>query len=133
MKKVILFSTALILSLGLNVIAQDVKTTAPAAAKPAPASPPATASQTLSNGTQVTINYAQPAIKGRTIGNEIAPYGKLWRTGANAATQFEVNKAVKVNGKALAAGKYALFSIPGEQEWTIIINKTWNQGGTSKY
>lgn len=124
MKKVILFSTALILFLSFNSIAQE---------KPAPASPAATASQTLNNGTKVTINYAQPGIKGRTIGNEIAPYGKLWRTGANAATQFEIDKDVKINGKTLAAGKYALFSIPGEKEWTIIFNKTWNQGGTSKY
>src|SRR5690606_24616948 len=84
-------------------------------------------------GTVVTINYAQPSVKGRTIGNEIAPYGKVWRTGANAATQFEVSKDVTINGKSLKAGKYALFTIPGTKEWTIIFNKTWDQWGAYKY
>lgn len=96
-------------------------------------SPPATATETLNNGTVVTINYAQPAVKGRAIGQQIAPYGKVWRTGANAATQFEINEDVKINGSELPAGKYGLFTIPGEKEWTIIFNKTWKQWGSSKY
>ncbi|MFD1628823.1 DUF2911 domain-containing protein [Pseudopedobacter beijingensis] len=96
-------------------------------------SPPATAKQTLANGVEVTINYAQPSVKGRTIGNDIAPYGKVWRTGANAATQFEVNKDVTVNGHALKAGKYSLFTIPGVKEWVVIFNKTWDQWGAYKY
>ncbi len=59
--------------------------------------------------------------------------GKVWRTGANEATTFEVNKAVKVEGKELPAGKYALFTIAGDDEWTIIFNKTANQWGAFKY
>src|SRR5690606_18967504 len=96
-------------------------------------SPPATATETLKNGTVSTINYAQPAVNDRKIGDKIAPYGKVWRTGANAATQFEVSKDVKIHGSALPAGKYALFTIPGEKEWTIILNKTWDQWGAYKY
>lgn len=96
-------------------------------------SPPATVQETISKGTVVTINYAQPSVKDRTIGNEIAPYGKVWRTGANAATQFEVSRDVKINGQVLKAGKYALFTIPGVKEWTIIFNKTWDQWGAYKY
>lgn len=96
-------------------------------------SPPATAKETLSNGTIVTINYAQPSVKGRKIGEEIAPFGKVWRTGANAATQFEVSKDVMINGKILKAGKYALFTIPGPKEWTFIFNKVWDQWGAYKY
>jgi len=51
----------------------------------------------------------------------------VWRTGANEATIFEVDKDVKVEGKTLAAGKYGLYSIPGEKEWTIIFNKAWDK------
>lgn len=95
------------------------------------ASPPASVKETISSGTTVGIDYSQPSVKGRTIGVEIAPFGKVWRTGANEATVFEVSKAVKVQGKDLAAGKYGLYTIPGEKEWTIIFNKTWKQWGTN--
>ena len=90
-------------------------------------SPAAKVSQTTSSGVKISIDYSQPGIKGRTIGKEIAPYGKVWRTGANEATVFELSKNSKIEGKALAAGKYSLYSIPGEKEWTIIINKAWDQ------
>jgi hypothetical protein len=94
-------------------------------------SPPAKVSETLKSGTMVSIDYSQPSIKGRMIGAaDFVPYGKVWRTGANEATVFEVSKDVKVNGKILTAGKYGLYTIPGEKEWTIIFNKTWNQSGT---
>ena len=95
------------------------------------ASPPAIAKGTIKSGATITIDYSQPSLKGRAIGTELAPYGKVWRTGANEATSFEVDKDVKVEGKALAAGKYGLYSIPGEKEWTLIFNKKWNQPGTT--
>lgn len=94
-------------------------------------SPPATASATTASGNTITIDYSQPGIKGRTVGKEIAPYGKVWRTGANETTVFEITKDAKIEGKyPLKAGKYGLYSIPGEQNWTIIFNKTWKQWGT---
>jgi len=63
----------------------------------------------------------------------LVPYGEVWRTGANEATTIEFDKPVKIEGKDLAAGKYALFTIPGENEWTIIINKDVKQWGAFKY
>lgn len=97
-------------------------------------SPPATAKETLSDGTTITIDYSQPSVKGRTIGKDLEPInGRVWRTGANEATVFEVSKDVKVEGKDLPAGKYGLFTIAGDDEWTIIFNKTWNQWGAFKY
>jgi hypothetical protein len=93
-------------------------------------SPPATVSETLKNGTVVTINYSQPSLKNRVIGKDIATFGKVWRTGANEATVFEVSKDVTINGKLLPAGKYSFYSIPGEKEWTFMFNKTWDQWGT---
>lgn len=95
-------------------------------------SPPATFTVS-NNGLNITIDYSQPAVKGRSIGKDIAPYGEVWRTGANEATTFEVNKDVTVEGKALKAGKYGLFTVPGEKQWTIIFNKVPNQWGAFKY
>jgi len=97
-------------------------------------SPPALAKETLASGTVISIDYSQPSVKGRTIGKDLEPMnGKVWRTGANEATVFEVNKNVKVEGKQLPAGKYGLFTIAGDDEWTIIFNKTWNQWGAFNY
>lgn len=97
-------------------------------------SPPAQAKETLASGAVVTIDYSQPSVKGRTIGKDLEPMsGQVWRTGANEATVFDVSKDVKVEGKDLAAGKYALFTIAGDDEWTIIFNKTANQWGAYNY
>lgn len=97
-------------------------------------SPPAVATQTLANGATVTINYSQPSVKGRTIGKDLEPMpGKIWRTGANEATTFETSKDIKVNGKNLPAGKYALFTISNEKEWTLIFNKKSDQWGAYDY
>jgi len=97
-------------------------------------SPPATTKMALSGGKVVSIDYSQPSVKGRTIGKDLEPInGKVWRTGANEATVFEVNKDVKIEGKKLPAGKYSLFTIAGDNEWTIIFNKTWDQWGAFNY
>lgn len=97
-------------------------------------SPPATATQTLASGATITINYSQPALKGRTIGKDVEPKdGEVWRTGANEATTFEVSKDVKVEGKTLPAGKYAFFSISKGSDWTLIFNKVWDTWGAFDY
>jgi hypothetical protein len=97
-------------------------------------SPPAKVTQTISNGTTVSIDYSQPSLKGRTVGKDVEPMdGKIWRAGANEATVFEVNKDVKIECKALPAGKYALFMIAGPGEWTIIFNKKWDTDGAFDY
>jgi hypothetical protein len=98
------------------------------------ASPAAKASETTNGGATITISYAQPSVKGRTIGKDLEPMdGKVWRTGANKATVFEVSKDVKVEGQALAAGKYGFFTLVNGDEWTIIFNKTWDQWGAFNY
>ena len=97
-------------------------------------SPPANVKAAIAGGKVVSIDYSQPSVKGRTIGKDLEPInGKVWRTGANEATVFEINKNVKINGKSLPAGKYGLFTISGDKEWTIIFNKTWNQWGAFNY
>jgi hypothetical protein len=96
-------------------------------------SPPAKATVTTTKGVTISLDYSQPSVKGRTVGKEIAPFGEVWRTGANEATVFEVNKDVTIAGKTLAAGKYGLYSIPGATEWTIIFNKKTDLWGSNGY
>ncbi|MBL0183175.1 MAG: DUF2911 domain-containing protein [Chitinophagaceae bacterium] len=96
-------------------------------------SPPALVTQKVGDAT-ISIDYSQPSIKGRTIGKDLEPMpGKVWRTGANEATVFEVDKDVMVEGKVLPKGKYGLFTIQNGDDWTIIFNKTWDQWGAFKY
>lgn len=109
-----------------SVNAQDAK-------KPKP-SPADTVKTTIASGTNVEIDYSQPSVKGRTIGKDLEPMeGKVWRAGANEATTFVFDKAVKVEGKALAAGKYAFFTIKNGNTWTLIFNKTWKTWGAFDY
>jgi len=93
------------------------------------ASPARTADGTI-NGTQVTVNYSSPAVKGRTIWGDLVPMGKVWRAGANEATTVEFDRDVKVQGQSIPAGKYSLFIIPEERESTVIFNKQTGQWGT---
>jgi hypothetical protein len=97
-----------------------------------PASPKAEASGTVGTA-KVNIVYCQPSARGRKIMGGLVPYGQVWRTGANEATTIEFDKPVKIEGKDVAAGKYALFTIPTENEWTIILNKDTKQWGAYNY
>jgi len=82
--------------------------------------------------TEVSITYSRPGVKGREIFGALVPYGELWRTGANKSTTISFSKEVKLEGKYVPAGEYALFTIPGKQDWTVIISKDIGSG-TSKY
>ncbi|MEO8215817.1 MAG: DUF2911 domain-containing protein [Acidobacteriota bacterium] len=83
--------------------------------------------------TDVTITYSRPGVKGRTIWGALVPYDQPWRTGANEATTIAFTDGVKINGNALAAGEYALFTIPGKGDWTLIFNKVSDQWGAFSY
>ena len=99
------------------------------------ASPTQTLSQDFGLG-KIEIVYSRPSLKGRAaFGNSsvLAPVGTVWRTGANGATKVTFSHPVTVGGKLLAAGAYALFTIPGESEWTIIFNTNSNSWGSFSY
>ncbi|HMG91618.1 MAG TPA: DUF2911 domain-containing protein [Chryseolinea sp.] len=70
----------------------------------------------------VKITYSRPQKLGREIFGKLVPYGQVWRTGANEATEITVTKNVQLNGTLLKAGTYTIFSIPNKEKWTIIIN-----------
>lgn len=121
MKKILFSLFALLTIASTTVLAQNP-----------PASPAASATGKIGNAT-ITINYGSPSVKGRTIWGELVPYGKVWRTGANKATTFETDADITVEGQTLKKGKYGLFTIPEQKEWTIVFNKTSDQWGAFNY
>jgi hypothetical protein len=92
-------------------------------------SPPGTAEVTLKNK-KITIDYSRPSLKGRKVGQELAPYGKVWRTGANEATALNTEIDLNIGGAKVPAGKYTLYTLPSEGTWKLIINKQTGQWGT---
>jgi hypothetical protein len=122
--------SSLVLASGLvftgGLVAQTPKVDFPAA------SPACTLKQHVGL-TDIEIVYSRPGVKGRPIFGGLVPYGQVWRTGANNATKITFSTPVKLNGAEIPAGTYALFTIPGETEWTIIINKGAAQWGAFQY
>ncbi|MEG8947897.1 DUF2911 domain-containing protein [Rosettibacter firmus] len=89
-------------------------------------SPKASVSQTIGY-TVISIEYSRPGVKGRKIWGDLVPYNKVWRTGANESTRITFTTDVIIEGNKIPAGIYSLYTIPNENEWTVIINKalTW--------
>ncbi|MFN8355911.1 MAG: DUF2911 domain-containing protein [Spirosomataceae bacterium] len=81
----------------------------------------------------IKIVYGQPLKKGRVIFGGLEPYGKVWRTGANEATEITFLKDVKIQGKLVKAGTYTVFSVPNPDKWTFILNSELGQWGAYKY
>lgn len=79
------------------------------------------------------VVYSRPQLKGRQVGVDLAPYGEVWRTGANEATEIRFYKDVKFGEETIAAGTYTLFTIPGASEWTVILNKDTDVWGAYSY
>ena len=87
---------------------------------------PAATAEGKAGAVKVKINYHQPSAKGRKIIGGLVPFGEVWRTGANETTTIDLDGAVKIEGKDVAKGTFGLYTLPGENEWTIIINKGIN-------
>lgn len=99
-------------------------------------SPPGTATASFADGKKITVDYSRPKMNDpktgqpRKIFGALVPFDKEWRTGANEATTFVTDTNLKVGDLKVPAGNYTLYTIPGEKEWTIIINKQTGQWGT---
>lgn len=117
--KFIAITTAAILSLCQFALA---------GVSPVPVSLRSTISQDIGK-TTVTIDYSRPNVKGRQIFGDLVPLDEVWRTGANKCTSIEFNTTVLIDGNEVPAGKYALFTIPGENEWKVILNSDSEQFG----
>ena len=87
----------------------------------------------VAGGAQVVVEYGRPNVSGRKIFGALVPYGQVWRAGADEATTISFDKNVAIEGQALAAGRYGLFLIPTEGEWTVVFNKVADQWGAFKY
>ena len=123
MKKIVL--PLLIISLfSLNAVSQQVKTPAP--------SPPQYVKQDFGLSS-IELSYSRPGVKGRKVFGDLVPYGKVWRTGANSATTLNFGDDVTIGGTKIPAGKYGLLTIPGANEWTIIITKQLDVTNPSAY
>jgi hypothetical protein len=120
MRKITTLSLSLFLLAGV-AIAQEPKK---------PLSPPAKASAVL-NSKKVSIDYSAPSKRGRAIMGELVPYGKVWRTGANAATTLTTEGDLMIGTVHVPAGTYTLYTIPGEKEWTLIVSKETGQSGSN--
>ena len=107
----------------------------PAALAQTPAAPqsPAGSASGAAGATKITIEYHRPSVRDREIWGGLVPYGQVWRLGANEATTITFSAPVKVEGKDVPAGTYALFAIPGKDKWTFIVNKNAKQWGAFKY
>jgi len=93
-------------------------------------SPPATTKCDLTGGKSITVDYSSPRVKGRKIfGSDIAPYGQVWRTGANEATTFVTTADLMVGGKHVPAGSYTLFTVPDKDKWVLIVSKKTGEWG----
>lgn len=78
---------------------------------------------------EITVDYSRPSAKGRVVYGDLVPFGKVWRTGANSSTKITFGEDVKIEGQALAAGTYALYSIPNKYAWEIMFYKDLTLGG----
>jgi hypothetical protein len=82
------------------------------------------------DGATITVEYGRPSVRGRKIMGELVPYGKVWRTGADEATTLTTSKDLQIGNLAVPAGKYTLYTLPGAEQWQLIINKQTGQWGT---
>ncbi len=115
----------------LNMLVLGTAVNAQALTTPQP-SPTQTMKQNFGVGS-VELNYSRPAAKGRKVMGDLVPFGKVWRTGANAATTLTFSEDVTIGGKEVKAGKYGLLTIPDAGKWTIIISKDITVNQPSAY
>ncbi|MHA8058311.1 DUF2911 domain-containing protein [Aquirufa nivalisilvae] len=121
MKK-LTFITTILTVLCLSILSANGQSTPPA-------SPSAEAVGVLASGTNVKISYSSPSVKGRKIWGDLVPFDKVWRAGANNATQIEIDKDIKIHNKVLTAGKYSIYMVPGETGWVVLFSSQTGQAG----
>ncbi len=124
MKKSFFLAAVLAIGTLVSVSAQSVQLPQPS---------PAASVSLVAGITEIKIDYSSPAVKGREIYGNLVPMGEVWRTGANSATSISFSTDVMIDGKPVKAGKYAIFTIPNQNEWTVILNSNEGQWGSTNY
>ncbi len=110
----------LLLIFGAFTLQAQIKTPQP--------SPSAKIHQTIGLS-EVSVDYSRPAVRGRAIFGDLVPYGKIWRTGANMRTKFTTDSDLKIEGKELKKGTYAILTVPNKDSWDIIFYTEYEAGG----
>lgn len=100
---------------------------------PKPRKSPMSVATLKSGKTYIKVVYSQPFKNEREVFGSLVPYGKVWRTGANEATEITITQKIKIGGKTLAPGTYSIFSIPQADKWTIILSKDLGLWGEYEY
>ena len=117
-------STALLMT-ALAVTANAQKTTQ---VHPGKGGSPHVRGEWMIDGANIAIEYGRPYLKGRTVGSDVAPYGKPWRTGADEATTLTTDKPLKFGTLTVPAGTHTIYTLPGEKDWQLIIGKLQKPG-----
>ncbi|MGV8813559.1 MAG: DUF2911 domain-containing protein [Gelidibacter sp.] len=94
---------------------------------------PHTSAMAMIGDAHVHIDYSSPGVRGRIIFGGLVGYDNVWQAGAHYATWIETDKDLTIAGEKLPAGKYGFFTIPSKSDWTIMINKNWDQHGKDEY
>lgn len=94
---------------------------------------PHTETMAMIGDAHIHIDYASPGVRNRIIFGGLLSYDEVWQAGAHRATWIETNKDLVIAGKTLSAGKYGFFTIPSQEEWTLIFNTHWDQHGKDEY
>lgn len=94
---------------------------------------PRTSAMAMTGGNHIHIDYSAPSARGRQIFGGLVAYDEVWVTGAHKATNIKLDKDVIINGEVIKAGHYGLFTIPGKDEWTVIINQDWDMHLSDDY
>ncbi|WP_299671177.1 DUF2911 domain-containing protein [uncultured Polaribacter sp.] len=110
----------------------EQKTTSPITGKKKPLSPHSSTMAMIGDA-HIHIDYSSPGVRDRIIFGGLVGYSKVWQAGAHNATWIETNKELTIAGEVLPAGKYGFFTIPSKEDWTVMINKNWEQHGKDEY
>ena len=94
---------------------------------------PHTSTMEMIGDAHIHIDYSSPGVRGRIVFGGLVGYDNVWQAGAHNATWIETNMDLVINGKLLPKGKYGFFTIPSKKDWTIMINKNWDQHGKDEY
>ncbi len=116
--------------LAVTALALTALAAAPAHAQGQRVSSPRDTARAEVAGATILVDYGRPSVRGREIFGGLVPWDAVWRAGANAATTLVTSKALVIGGTAVPAGTYTLYTIPGRDRWTLIVNRQTGQWGT---
>jgi len=94
---------------------------------------PHTSAMAMIGGAHVHIDYSSPGVRNRIIFGGLLPFDAVWQAGAHMATWIETDKDLRIEGETIPKGRYGFFAIPSQENWTVILNKNWDQHGKDEY